>query len=297
MNLYSECNPSTTIVGKSYNDIYHLCLREVRNNGDRYPDGRIGGFKEIPNFSFRLLNPYDRMVWNPERKVNYEFAMKFFLWMLNGRNDAAYVTGVNPNAKNYLDPAEGKEELGKTFSTAYGPRITLQLAAIVEELAFMKNSRRGTIVILENYDWTIFEDKESKTEFPCAISVSFFVRNEKLNCSAVFRSNNYFTTICYDVFNMTMLQEAVLRGINARLVREGVRPIEMGWYEHISLSAHTFLSDGVKISDTLGAYQNGSLEDVNRPHLFCADDLNVIKETESEGNVTEEETEEVNENE
>src|SRR5690606_33983781 len=109
--------------GDNFEQIYLSILNEINQHPEYVGTARDIGFKEIVNLSFELTNPYDRLVWNSSRRANYEFAMKFFIWMLNGSDDYEFVKGVNPNAVNYIDKTKTEDPKQAKFSTAYGPRI------------------------------------------------------------------------------------------------------------------------------------------------------------------------------
>lgn len=214
--------------GSSYEGIYHQIIAELHTNPESRTIGRNGELSnEILNLSFELFNPLNRLVWSKARATNYEFAMRFFIWMLNGCDDYEYVADVNPNASKFSEAPK--------FSTAYGPRIVRQIEQVIDELKRNPGSRRAIIQILNEDDLEML-DTETKEEFPCTESIAFLIRNDELHCQVKMRSNNMVTTVVYDVFNFTMLQEYVLRRLNA----DRDEPLEMGKYYHMVGSAHYF---------------------------------------------------------
>ncbi len=221
--------------GERFEDIYVDILRELCYNPEFMPHTRGNNAREIINLSFELSNPYDRIVWNKVRATNYDFAIRFFIWMLNGDSDFSYVADVNPNAKNYIDDSKRKDESTAKFSTAYGPRIARQMDVVIEELKRDPGTRRAVISILHEDDLKML-GTNTKDEFPCTESVSFFVRDNKLNVHVKMRSNNMVTTLVYDVFNFTMLQEYVLNRLN----HVAGTSYKMGTYYHNCGSAHYF---------------------------------------------------------
>lgn len=221
-------------VSDNYNDLYVDVLKEISNNPEYVTAPRGIKCKEITNLTFELLNPRARMVWNLARKNNYNFAMKFFIWMLNGSSDFSYVSSVNPNAIKFIDKDE-KGDVPATFSTAYGPRIVEQLPFVIKELQNDKDSRRAVIKILYHSDLQEFAGKETKAEYPCTNAFTFLIRDNKLNMYTSMRSNNMVKTICYDLFNMTMFQEYVYQ-----VLKITYPELELGKYSHQVVSAHFF---------------------------------------------------------
>ena len=183
--------------------------------------------------------------------------MKFFLWMLSGSDDFDYLYSDNKNAEKFEDSEEG---VPKSFSTAYGPRIVEQIQHVIDELCETPKSRRANIQILNAQDQEVMiakrgnEDKV-KTEYPCIDTIFYSVtphcdgpeRTLFLDCTVTVRSNNVATTICYDVFNATLLQEYVYQMIQSYIASEmksmKVTPwdgwtLQIGEYSHYMVSAH-----------------------------------------------------------
>jgi thymidylate synthase len=93
---------------------------------------------------------------------------------------------------------------------------------------------------------------DSDVEFPCTNDLHFMIRTygqydrdtltdghyDALDLHVSMRSNNMATTLVYDVFNFTMLQEYVARWLSFELAR----PIRLGTYRHHAASAHFFES-------------------------------------------------------
>ncbi len=173
--------------------------------------------------------------------------------MLSGSNDSDYLQGVNPNSKNYQDNPV-KDHF---FSTAYGPRIMSQMQEIIDELIKDEGSRRAVINILLTKDKWILKEN-TKTEYPCVETLSYYIRDNKFYSQCNMRSNNMVTTLVYDVFAFTMFQEYVYN----RLLKFYPK-LQMGSYKHHCTSAHYF-SDQDKLI-------TGILNQISNPHLFRSD--------------------------
>lgn len=246
------------IVDASYEKIWKVCLDSIMRS-EITAESRGKSFKEIMGLQFCLTNPYDRIVWNSTRNANYAFAMKLFIWILNGCDDADFLTGINPNAKNFLK--DGKD---KQFVTAYGPRIHRQLPRVIMELLSDEGSRRAVINVLQEDDKKYYG--QDKIEFPCLESITFLIRDNELHCSVNMRSNNMFTTVVYDVFVLTMLQEQMLKALNFERDALNQFPLIMGRYMHHCSSAHIYESDFETV--------NRALRNVNTPFMGRFDEKN-----------------------
>lgn len=241
-------------VGDDFEAIYVDVLKNLCEAPEFTPVTRGIGCREITNLSIELTDPRNRFVWNKAREMNYEFAMKFFLWMLNGDTDFSYVAGSNNNAKNFIDAPKDDKAMPTNFSTAYGPRIVRQLPFILDELARDKESRRAVIHILLEDDLQML-GTNTKEEYPCTDSFTFLIRDNKLHMYTHMRSNNMVLTICYDMFNMTMFHEYVYREM-----KKTYPELKLGTYHHNIASAHYFdreqgLVDAVLNSKELGMIQ------------------------------------------
>ena len=218
----------------NFEAIYLGILDSLKHNPEFTPCPRDVGSREITNLSFELSDPRARFVWNKAREMNYEFAMKFWLWMINGDTDFSYVSGANKNAVNFAAaPTDGKA-MPANFSTAYGPRILKQLPFILLELARDKDSRRCVIHVLNEDDLNML-GTDTKEEYPCTDSFTWLIRDNALHMYTHMRSNNMVLTVCYDIFIMTMLHEHVFQSL------KNVYPnLKLGTYYQNIVSAHYF---------------------------------------------------------
>lgn len=218
----------------SFETLYIQILQEINTNPEYTPTTRGIAVKEITNLSFELTDPRNRLVWNKARDTNYEFAMKFFLWMINGDTDFSYVSGSNKHAVEFIDKPKDPNAMPTNFSTAYGPRILKQMPFIIDELSRDKESRRAVIHVLNEDDLNML-GTDTKEEYPCTDSFTFMIRDNKLQMYTHMRSNNMVLTICYDAYNMTLLHEYVYRAM-----KNVYADLELGTYHHNIVSAHFF---------------------------------------------------------
>lgn len=246
------------LIADNYQDLYIETLDNIQEHGLL-----VGDTKELRNITLILTNPYSRMVWLADRKPNYTFAMQFFLWLLNARDDLAPLLALNKNAIRYANPGTGK------LSTAYGPRIVSQLDGVIKELQERPDTRRAVISILKPEDNDMLVPKsqnQTNEEYPCTDHFVFSLRQEGpfhyLDMCTVMRSNNMVDTVIYDVFAFTMLQEYVLRRLNSK-----GNYCEMGTYTHFVHSAHIYNRDSEKVLAML----NSEDDHIHLPLVFTGE--------------------------
>jgi thymidylate synthase len=109
----------------------------------------------------------------------------------------------------------------------YHDRFGKYLPFVIDELKRSRESRRAVISIRDN-------EADSRSNDPaCMQSVQFFIRDDKLDCMVLFRSNDLPEAFFFNAFALIRLQE----NLAAEL---GVGP---GTYTHRSNSMHCYEKD------------------------------------------------------
>lgn len=225
------------IIAESFNDIFHgmleLCISAPNH--------------EVFGLSYELQNPLNRNIDNDVRAFDTENAEKFFQWILAGDPDMSVMISITNRAKMYDKEIGGR-------NPHYGPRILDQLKEMVKELVSRPLSRRAIILILDAKDQIFLSPKRDEfntIEYPCCISLTYFIRDNKLYSSTVMRSQNVCSTIAYDNWNFTRLQETVLNLVNEHYDV----PIELGSYLHYCINAHIIDHEIMRSKDILRSYK------------------------------------------
>lgn len=214
-------------------EAYHSVLETVLNEGEDDGEGNL----EIIGLNFVVEDLSTVEFNNPIRNFKTKFAQKFFDFIMSGGTDASVLFKDNPNAKNFVDDLASR-------NTAYGPRIIAQMPKLIEEIKNRPATRRAVLTILNQKDQVLLAEKRdgSKMEYPCTMTLVFFLRNNKLHQHVFMRSNNMTTTVNYDLFNFISFQ----RYLVYRLNEVGVK-CELGNYHHACASAH-ILKDEIDLA-------------------------------------------------
>lgn len=120
------------------------------------------------------------------------------------------------------------------FQGQYGPRLRYQLPKIIHELKRDPTSRRA---IMNLWDPNTDFDKRY-SDRPCVSQIQFLIRNGLLEMFVTMRSNDVWTGLAYDVFQMGQIQAAV----------SNVLGIHWGVYHHRAISLHIYESDIDKLT-------------------------------------------------
>ena len=185
--------------------------------------------KELRNFQFSLNNPLDRIAINPNNPLNIISSIGRFVWLIAANDRIEDIAFYQAKAREYTDN-------GFTIpGSNYGKRIfnptegVNQITKIIELLRDDPNSRRAVIPIWSPNDST----RLKSNDIPCAISITFSIRDNKLHTTLMMRSNNALRLLNVNIFEFSLIGEIVARELD----------IEYAQYTHYSVSMHVFEDD------------------------------------------------------
>jgi thymidylate synthase len=238
-------------VGNNFNEVYVEILRKLKTSPHYIVKARGSEMREVLNLTMEITDPRKNTVDIKARKVNKEFQVKFFKWIMAGGTDPSELQSVNKNVAKYTT---GHDRVN-SFTTAYGPRILAALPRVIEELKRDPGTRRASISMRYVEDYDIL-GSDSDQEFPCVNTLHFLIRDGRLHLHVSMRSNNMVTTLVYDVYNFTMLQIHVLDELNSipdlPFDHFGNFPyLRLGTYMHNVASAHYFTSQEALVDNIL----------------------------------------------
>lgn len=181
----------------------------------------VRGTKELNNYSFTLKN-LDNNVINI-RNISKSYICGELLWYALGRNDVDFI--------NKFAGLWGRiSDDGKTSYSAYGDIVFSrhgfnQVEKIIQLLCDDPESRRAVI----NFNVPNENVIKTKDEI-CTIALQFLIRDGKLNCTGIMRSNDVWYGLPYDVIFFTELTKYIARRLN----------IPYGTYTHSVISLHAY---------------------------------------------------------
>lgn len=172
---------------------WYFNLKDVLHFGQRIsPRGK--NTLELVAETSKIDMNYPILV-NPIRAINYKFMAAECYWILSGDNR---VDGIAP----YMQIIKNFSDDGETFFGAYGPKVIGQLKYVIEKLNKDPDTRQATLSI-----WR--ENPPETKDYPCTIAMTFFIRNDAIHCHTTMRSNDLWLGRPYDVFNFSMITNAV----------------------------------------------------------------------------------------
>lgn len=208
------------VVGKSMNYIYRQLCGKISVQGQE-----VAGTKELLNSGFTLLDITDNIA-----TVRTSFSLSYMLgelaWYFTGREDVEFISKFSSFWKHISDD-------GVTTRSAYDAIIFNrygfdQVAQVIDTLKRDPYSRRAVI----NFNVPNTERFETKDEIR-TIALVFELREGKLDCTGIMRSNDVWLGTPYDVVFFTELQKHIANKLG----------VTYGKYTHFAVSLHAYAED------------------------------------------------------
>ena len=128
------------------------------------------------------------------------------------------------------------------WAYTYHQRMEKQLPFIIRELKRNPDSRRAVIDVR---DW--LTDSES-ADPACLQHIQYFIRENKLHCKVLFRSNDACKAAFMNMFALIMLQKRVADELG----------VETGTYTHRANSYHVYARDYAVLEEYVRRIQSGN---------------------------------------
>jgi len=199
-------------------------------------DSRLGPTRELLHSTFHLRAPRQRWVLSRRPALNPAFAIAEAIWILQGRNDAAFLNFWNPLLPKFAGQ-------GEAYDGAYGHRLRVSLGIDQIERAYrvLAANPASRQVILQIWDGRLdmpHEDGSPRNDdIPCNVVAIPKVRDGKLEWLQIMRSNDLYLGTPHNFVQFTTLQE----------VMAGWLGLEMGSYIQVSDSLHLYEHDMAKV--------------------------------------------------
>lgn len=226
---------------KTINIQYRQLCRDLIEKGHevKMPNANRGNSIELNNYMFTVDDITNNVIDLKTRNASYDYLAGETLWYWEGRNDVNFISKFGKMWSKLTDD-------GITNNSAYGYILKYkydfnQVDKVIELLKYDPLSRRAIININEANKNVITTKDEM-----CTIALHFYIRNGKLDCTGMMRSNDVIFGLTYDFTYFTQLQKYIASKLD----------IPCGTYTHFASSLHYYLRD----SDLVKKIAYGSLE-------------------------------------
>lgn len=188
----------------------------------------VGDTLEFRNVQFNIHDIKENIVGIRNLSASYLFGE--WLWYFSGINDVSFISAFGSMWKRLSDD-------GITSNSAYGYIMKQkfgfdQIEKVIELLKKDPNSRRA-VINLNTPNEKVIETKDE----PCTIALDFYIRDNKLNCTCMMRSNDIWFGLPYDAAFFMELQKYIADQLG----------VEYGIYTHFAVSLHAYIKDLDKI--------------------------------------------------
>lgn len=221
MNAYEYEN-----VSEMYRDIVRLLCEQKSDHST----------KELTNVMLKVNDVRDALI--TERKISLPYLCGELLWYMMESNQVDFISKF---AKKWSEISDD----GETSNSAYGYILGQkhgfnQVEKIIELLKQDPYSRRAVMNLNVPNEKVI----ETKDEI-CTIALQFLVRDGKLHCLTMMRSNDVYRGMPYDIAFFTSLQKMIAYRLR----------ILSGTYTHVVGSLHLYDSDEEKLLSAMSEPQ------------------------------------------
>lgn len=209
----------------------------IRENGWCQQQSRLGLIREHLHCVFNIQNPIQRWVTSRMPSINPAFAIAELIWILCGRNDAAFLNYWNPALPRFAGT-------GDVYYGAYGHRLRRSLGFDQLERAYfaLKQNPTSRQVVLQIWDGRLDMPEASglarADDIPCNIVSTLKVRDGRLEWLQLMRSNDLFLGTPHNFVQFTSLQEVIA----------GWLGLEVGSFVLMVDSLHIYEDDLRKLS-------------------------------------------------
>jgi thymidylate synthase len=150
--------------------------------------------------------------------------------------------------------------IGHGWNYTYHNRIMEQYSFVLQELKRNPSSRR---TVIDVRDWK-YDSQEGNTSPACLQNIQYFIRNNKLDCCVLFRSNDLPEAVFMNMWALIRLQEKIAKELR----------IEIGTYTHRSNSMHCYEKD----FKLLEGFAKNLTKFMNVPNYYTLEYENFYKE-------------------
>lgn len=207
------------------NEIYIELCQQLLNSNSTNKDT-----VDLDNIIFTLTDLNNNIA--TVRDISFEYLCGEILWYITARNDIDFIHKFSTFWSRLSDD-------GIKCNSAYGDILFKrhgfnQVEKIIELLSIDKDSRRAVL----NFNVPNKNVIETNDEI-CTIALILKVKNDKLNCTGIMRSNDIYLGLPYDVAFFTSLQKYIANRLS----------IDCGEYTHFVTNLHCYNRDLDKIAD------------------------------------------------
>lgn len=238
-----------TINCDSLNEGYQYLINAIRLTSQQSTGRQQGAIHELLDVELVLRDPRKSVLSLPIRNMSRRYAAGELLCYIRGTNkkeDFAFYS----KSWNKLANPDG------TINSAYGYRMFHRIDNsnvpqstenrfhyALTQLLENPETKNAVIMLRDDSDL----DPEHQKDRCCTLCLCFNIRDGKLNCRTIMRSQDLWLGLPYDVFCFTRLMQIMLYNYNASC--EDGKEVQLGTYTHQVLNLHLYEKDWLTLKD------------------------------------------------
>lgn len=214
---------------------------------------------EVENMEFDLP-AYYRWVNFEARKLSLSYTKREFRWYLKADR---YDLSIVPHAKIWGGLVTADNAINSNYGQYLFAGNPSQFDYIIKTLTKSKESKRAAMSILSK-NHILSGDKD----LPCTYSLSFRIRDNKLNMSVRMRSNDAIYGVGSDIPCFSFIHEMVYVTL-----KETYPDLEIGNYHHSSDSFHCYEKHFSMLAEIVSG---SSYKEIICPKISCKNEVKFL---------------------
>ena len=218
---------SNRINSTTPNVVYRSVCKDLVEKGHTMETKNIrGNTKELCNYSFTITDIENSIITLKTGKCDYVYLAGELLWYWSSRDDLDFIGKFSKMWKKLSDDGvHSNSAYGYILQEKYGFN---QIEKIIELLSWDPYSRRAVLNLNVPNENVI----DTKDEI-CTVCLIYQIRENKLHCTCVMRSNDVNYGLRNDLGYFLMLQKYIADRLG----------VGYGTYTHFSASMHVYEKD------------------------------------------------------
>ncbi len=191
-----------------------------------------GGSRELLHVAFSISDPRRRWVLSRTPSMNPAFALAEVVWIMRGRQDAAFLVPWNSALPTFSGMSE-------SLHGAYGHRLRKsfgvdQLKRAADALAARPGSRQVVLQVWDAVrDLPAHDGEPADADVPCNVGSQLKIADGRLDWLQLVRSNDLMRGLPYNLVQWTTIHE----------ILAGWLDLPLGEYHQVSDSLHLYDQD------------------------------------------------------
>ena len=234
-----------TINCDSLNEGYQYLINALQLAGKQSTGRQQGAIHELLDVELVLSDPRKSVLSLPIRNMSRRYAAGELLCYIRGTNkkedfefySKSWDKLANPDGT--INSAYGYRMFHPVFDGNTETRFHYALTQLLEN----SDTKNAIIMLRDDSDLHPAHQKDRC----CTLCLCFNIRDGKLNCRTIMRSQDLWLGLPYDVFCFTRLMQIMLYNYNSAC--EKGKEVQLGTYTHQVLNLHLYERDWQKVKD------------------------------------------------